>query len=411
MVQRGGMMAPANSGPFWQFRLGRENGLAFWGMIFLEGSFAAYMPIWTLFMEELGAPITLIGLLLAFGGIIRFFILLPTANLARRFGAKQLLLISRAVALLGIGTAALAQSWYWLFPAMIGIAIGSMAFPIVLSHVASNAGADRVRAFGLIITIGPSIAFGVAPLISSVLISIFGLRSPFVLSATLSLISIFIFSRIQGDKTVIEEETERPANATYREALAIGQVRLVLLLKFLTVFSLGIGMQLIPNYLRAVGGYSDDLISLLSSVSAVGSIGFGFLVVRNKRFSSAPMRGTAVAVVGVSVGYLLLLEPGLLPLVLIGYVLRGGMFASFSLYSAALGDVTPARNQHHVFTLSELLIVVGFTLSPIVAGLLFNIWPALPLVVSVALAMPLAVYLVKVKLGPATQTGAVEAVS
>lgn len=394
-------MEPAESGPFWQFKLGRENGLAFWGMIFLEGSFAAYMPIWTLFMEELGAPITLIGLLLAFGGIIRFFILLPTANLARRFGAKQLLLVSRAVALLGIGTAAIAQSWYWLFPAMVGIAIGSMAFPIVLSHVASNAGKERVRAFGLIITIGPSIAFGVAPLLSSILISAFGLRSPFVLSVVLSLISIFIFSRIQADKTVIEEEHERPANATYREALAIREVRLVLLLKFLTVFSLGIGMQLIPNYLRAVGGYSDDLISLLSSVSAIGSIGFGFLVVRNKRFSSSPMRGTAVAVMGVSLGYLLLLEPAILPLVVIGYVLRGGMFASFSLFSAALGDVTPERNNHHVFTLSELLIVVGFTLSPIVAGLLFTLQPALPLVVSVALAIPLAVYLVKVKLSPA----------
>jgi MFS family permease len=384
--------------PLWQFKLGRENGLAFWGMIFLEGSFAAYIPIWTLFMEELGAPITTIGLLLSFGGFIRFFVLLPTASLARRFGAKNLLIASRVASLIGIGTAAFAQSWYWLLPAMIGIAIGSMAFPIVLSHVAANANGGRVRAFALVITIGPAIAFGVAPLISSGLIMLFGLRSPFVLSVVFSLISIFIFSRIKAEHTAIEEDREAPKNASYRDALAIAQVRKVLLLKFLTVFALGLGMQLIPNYLRQVGGYPDDLISLLTSVSAIGSIGFGFLVVRNKRFSSAPMRGSAVAIGGVALGYLLLLQPAILPLVVVGFILRGGMFSSISLFSAALGDVTPDRNHHHVFTLSEILIVAGFTLSPVLAGFLYTISPRLPLVLSVAISVPLALYLLRVTL-------------
>ena len=384
--------------PRWQLKLGRENGLAFWGMIFLEGSFAAYIPIWTLFMEELGAPITLIGLLLSFGGLIRFVILVPTASLAKRFGAKQVLIFSRAAALLGIGTAAFAQSWYWLLPAMIGIAIGSMAFPIVLSHVAANANGGRVRAFALVVTIGPAIAFGVAPLISSGLIMLFGLRSPFVLSVFFSLISIFIFSRIKAEHTAIEEGREAPPNSSYRQALAIPQVRKVLLLKFLTVFALGLGMQLIPNYLRQVGGYPDDLISLLTSVSAIGSIGFGFLVVRNKRFSNSPMTGSAVAIGGVSLGYLLLLQPNLLPLIVVGFILRGGMFSSISLFSAALGDVTPDRNHHHVFTMSEILIVAGFTASPVLASLLYTVWPALPLVVSVCLSVPLALYLLKVQL-------------
>lgn len=384
--------------PLWQFKLGRENGLAFWGMIFLEGSFAAYIPIWTLFMEELGAPITLIGALLSFAGFIRFFILLPTAALAKRFGAKNLLLASRFASLVGVGSVAFAQSWHWLIPAMVGIAIGSMAFPIVLSHVAANADGQRVRAFALVVTIGPAIAFGVAPLISSGLIMLFGLRSPFVLSVFFSLISLFIFSRIRAENTAIEEDREAPANSSYRQALSIPQVRKVLLLKFLTVFALGLGMQLIPNYLRQVGGYPDDLISLLTSVSAIGSISFGFLVVRNKRFSSSPMRGSAVAIGGVALGYLLLLQPSLMPLVVVGFILRGGMFSSISLFSAALGDVTPDRNHHHVFTLSEILIVAGFTLSPMLAGVLYTVSPRLPLIASVALSVPLALYLLRVQL-------------
>lgn len=387
-----------SEGPRWQFGLGRENGLALWGMVFLEGSFAAYMPIWTLFMEELGAPIALIGLLLGFGGVIRFFVLLPTASIAKRIGAKRLLIISRFISVIGIGTAAFAQSWPWLMPAMIGIAAGSMAFPIVLSHVAANAGKERVRAFALVVTIGPSVAFLIAPLISSGLIALFDLRAPFVASALFSLISILIFTRIKSTHNPVEEERETVAGESYRSALSVPQVRTVLLLKFSTVFSLGLGSQLIPNYLREAGGYSDDLISLLTALSAIGSIGFGFLVVRNQRFASSPLRGAAIAVTGVSVGYLLFLQPDILPVIVAGFILRGGLFASIALFSSALGDVTPDRNHHHVFTLSEILIVAGFTLSPIVAGLLFNIWPALPLVVAVGLSLPLIGFLLRARL-------------
>lgn len=388
----------------WQLGLGRENGLAFWGMIFLEGSFAAYMPIWTLFMEELGAPITLIGLLLGFGGVIRFFVLLPTATIARKIGAKQLLIISRMLAMVGIGTAALAQSWVWLMPAMVGTAAGSMAFPIIMSHVATNAGKGRVRAFSLVITIGPSIAFLMAPLLTSVAIMMFGLRSPFVLSAFFSLISIVFFSRISGQKELLEEEgAEAAPEETYRTALAVPQVRRVLLLKFLTVFTLSLGVQLIPNYLRQVGGYSDDLIALLAALSAVGSLGFGFLLVRNKRFAGIPMRGAAVTSACVAIGMLLFLQPAILPLVVVAYILRGGMFPAITLFSAALSEVTPDRNHHHIFTLSEILIVGGFTLAPIVAGLLFSVWPALPLVVAAGLAVPVVALLARTKLMPLAQ--------
>lgn len=400
-----------SDGPRWHFGLERENGLAFWGMVFLEGSFAAYMPVWTLFMEELGAPITLIGLLLGFGGVIRFFVLLPTASIAKRIGAKQLLILSRCIAVVGIGTAAFAPSWPFLLPAMIGIAAGSMAFPIVLSHVAANAGKERVRAFALVVTIGPSVAFLLAPLMSSGLIAMFGLRSPFVLSAMLSLISILVFTRIQSTHNPVEEDRETMSAASYRTALAIPQVRTVLLLKFLTVFTLGLGAQLIPNYLRQVGGHSDDLIALLASLSAIGSLGFGFLIVRNQRFASSPLRGAAIAVAGVSVGYLLFLQPAVLPIIVVGFVLRGGLFSSIALFSAALGDVTPDRNHHHVFTLSEILIVAGFTLAPIVAGLLYSIWPALPLVVAAGLSVPLIAFLVRARLTPIAESAPASAIS
>src|SRR5699024_8381198 len=118
-------------------------------------------------------------------------------------------------------------------------------------------------------------------------------------------------------------------------------------------------------------------------------------------FSGSPMRGSAVAVGGVALGYLLLMQPALMPLVVVGFVLRGGMFSSISLFSAALGEVTPERNHHHVFTLSEILIVGGFTLAPLLAGFLYTVSPRLPLIASIAVSVPLAIYLVRVQLSTA----------
>lgn len=401
------MRRPTISGPLWQIGLGRENGLAFWGLFFIEGSFGAFFPIWPLFIEELGAPITFVGLLLGLSGVFRLFVLLPTANIARRFGAKRLLLWCRLISSVSVGTAALAPSWPWLIPVLLGTSVGSMAFPILLSHVSTySSDRDRVRAFSVIVTIGPSVAMLIAPLISSGLIRVFDLRAALVFSAALSLVSVFVLTRISERRPLgIEEEHEdeadaRTQSAGYRAAFADSLVRNILLLKLVTVFALGLGSQLIPNYLRDVGGYSDDTIALLAAFSAVGTICFGTLVVRNQRFNAAPLLGAAIAVAAVSVGFLLFFAlPEVAPAVVVGFLCRGGIFAAISLFSAVLASVASPRNREHIFTLSEIFIVGGFSFAPIVAGVLFDIWPALPLLISAIASAPIVLVLLRMSAG------------
>ena len=375
----------------WQLGLGRENGLAFWGLLFIEGSFASFFPIWPLYMEELGAPIAVVGLLLAIGGVFRLFVLLPTARIAERIGSRRLLLISRTVSAFGIAGAAFAPSWPWLMPVMVGSAIGSMAFPLILSHVSANAPeGEQVRAFSIIVTIGPSFAFLIAPLISSGLIQIFDLRAPFILSAIFTLISVAILSRISepAPEEIDEEQEASQPSRGYRAALSNTRVRNLLLLKLFIIFSLGLGTQLIPNYLREVGNYADARISLFSAFSAVGTIAFGALVVRNRRFNDTPLLGAALGVGLVSVGYVLFLVPEVMALVIVAFLLRGGLFASMSLFSAVLSEFAPARDREHVFTLSELAIVGGFSSAPLVAGILYGVDPSLPLIVSAISGIP-----------------------
>ena len=380
----------------WQLGLGRENGLAFWGLLFIEGSFGAFFPIWPLYMEELGAPIEIVGLLLALGGVFRLFVLLPTARISAWIGSRRLLLISRIVSGVGIACAAFAPSWPWLIPVMLGSAIGSMAFPLILAHISANAReGEQVRAFTIVVTVGPSIAMFAAPLLAGSMIGAFGLRAPFLLSGLFSLISVAILARIsdrEESEPDLETEGVRPSRG-YRAVFQNLPVRNLLLLKLFTVFTLGVGSQLIPNYLRDVGNYSDARISLFSAVSAIGTVGFGALVVRNRRFASTPLLGVALAVLLVTVGYLLFLMPQILVLVLIAFLFRGGIFASISLFSAVLGELSSARDREHVFTVSELVIVGGFSTAPLLAGVLYAVNPSLPLVVSAFASVPVIVLL------------------
>jgi MFS family permease len=377
----------------WQFGLGRENGLTFWGMSFLEASFGAFMALWPLWIEELGASIGTVGLLLGLGGILRLFALAPSAWLSRRFGLTRVLVASRSVATLGILSAALAPSWPWLLPAVAGMAVGDMAFPLVSTSVALNAGAKRVRAFAIILTMGPSVALMLTPLLSGGLVGLWGLRAPFVASACFSAVSVGFLARLRP--VVPRDIDEHSAQDTYLSVLRYGRVRTLLLLQFLTFFALGMGTSLLSNYLHDTAGYAESTVASLTAATALGSIIFSALITRSTRLSHRPLRAVALTAASAAIGYLLFLRADLLPLALLGLTLRGGFFAAWPLYAAVLGEATPARLRPHAFALGEILAGSGFVAAPVLAGQLYDIRPELPFYCAVAMLAPLIVVLAR----------------
>jgi MFS transporter, DHA1 family, multidrug resistance protein len=372
----------------WQFGLGRENGLIFWALIFLEAAFGSYWALWPIWIEELNAPVTLVGALLGLGGILRLFALLPSAWLARRFGLKKVMITARAIATVGIFSAALAPSWPWLLPALLGMAVGDLAFPLASTFVSRNAGERRVRAFAIIFTIGPSVSLLVTPLLSGALVATFGLRAPFVTAATFSLISIVLMSRL---RTVPPDDDGGGRDGGYRGLLRVPGLPLLLVLQFLTFFAIGIGTSLLSIFLHEAKGYSEAVIPPMTALTAVGSIIFSTIVARTARLQGAPLRAVAITIGITGCSFLLFLRADLLLFVLIAMTLRGGFFAAWPLYSAALGEATPDRLRPHVFAMGEILAGTGFVVAPVLAGPLYEIQPELPLLLAAGMIAPLAV--------------------
>ena len=74
----------------------------FWGLFFLEATFGAYLSVWPLWIEQLGASVTIVGLVLGSSGFIRLLVIAPSASIADRLGYRRAILISRSITAVGL---------------------------------------------------------------------------------------------------------------------------------------------------------------------------------------------------------------------------------------------------------------------------------------------------------------------
>jgi len=364
----------------WHFGLGRELGLVLWANVFLEATFGAYIGIWPLWIEELGAPIAVVGLVLGSSGIVRPFVLGPSSWLAERVGTRRLIVGARLVALAGLLVAAAAQAWPVLLITVVTNALGELAFPFVQAYVADHAGDRPARAFALIITVGPSIAFFVSPVVAGILIAQFGIASAFVLAAATTLGAIACFLRMRF--TEAHERADEGGQTSYGAAFREPEMRRIFISHGLTILVIAVGTSLIPNFLSETRGLDAATISTLGAGAAIGSALFGLVVTRSRSLQAAPFVGVAGAILAVSVGLAIFATQSALALLAIAFILRGGLFSAWALFLAALGESAPPQLRSRAFTVVEILGGSALSFGPVIAAQLYRIQPVAPLVVS-----------------------------
>jgi MFS transporter, ENTS family, enterobactin (siderophore) exporter len=369
----------------WNFGLGREVGLVLWAMVCDEASMAAFMGIWPLWIAFLGAPVTVVGLVLGAMGILRLVVLSRAAQLSERIQPRTLAVFSRIALATGLVTAGLADHWTQLLPMLVLSAIGVLASPVAKSHVSDHAGEERVRAYSLVFSVAPAVSIGISPLIAGLLIARYGMAAAFFYAACWSAASAVIFSRLGPGKP-------RPAEAgqprsSFRTALAEPGVRWVLGLQAATVFAMSIGTSLLPTFLEEVQRLEPATIAALASSSAVGSVIFGLAVARSGRMRSAPMAGIALCVGFVALAFAVCLSTNVVWIIAIAYMGRGGLFSAWGLFSAALAEVASDRNRMRIFSMGDMGGNIAFWSAPILSGQLYAVTPALPLLTSIVASL------------------------
>jgi MFS family permease len=357
----------------------------FWGLLFLEATYGAYLGIWPLWIEHLDAPITVVGLILGSAGVIRLIVLAPSAAIADRLGPRRAILIGRAATVIGLLSAAFATHWTHLAPMLIGAAMGEIAFPILQSLVAHQAGDQRMRSFAIIFSVGPSIALFVSPLLSGAVVALWGMRAAFVLAAACTAISLYFLARIQAPTTPTHREA-RP-KSSYRDAFADPATRMIAFLLLVTIYSLSLGTAFVPTFLEDVRGMDPAVITTIGAAAAVGSASFGIAVARVRGLQRNPFAAVAVAVALTAVGLVLYRNAIAVPLLTLAFFFRGGLFSSWAMLSAAVGEFAPAQHRARAFALCEMVGGFAISLGPVVAAPLYNRRPPLPFEVAIVLTL------------------------
>ncbi len=380
--------------PAWHFGLGRELGLAFWAMFFVEAAFGSYWSIWPIYIGSLGASAPIVGFIVGASGIIRLFVMPPSAALADRLGSRAILVGARAIAFTGYFAASFATDWRMLLPVVIAIGIGDVAFPQIQAHVAAQSKGDTTRVFALVFVVGPGVALGLGPLVAALAIGEFGLRGAVFLTSMFTLASVACFAAlrhlapaVQRAVKGVEQLGEAVARSSYRQALADPAIRRIVLLHAATLFSLGLGVSLLPLFLAEVRGIPDERIAQLSSIQAVGTIAFGIAVSRMRWLQRNPFGGAAIAVGAVVVGLIIFTSTSLIPLLVVGFVLRGCVFSAWTLFSSAMGVSAKPADRSRGFAMIELAGGSAFSLAPIVAGLIYQLGPRAPIIAGIVLSI------------------------
>lgn len=378
------MRLPGGSPLSWHLGLGREIGFIFWGMVLVEASVGAYIGIWPLWIEALGAPITVVGFVLGASGILRLFIMAPSAGLADRFAPTRIIVVVRLAAAAGLISAGLAMHWTHLAPMVIGAALGDISFPLVQSQLARLAGDQRVRAFTLVFNVGPAVSFGIAPLISGGLIALYGMRAAFLFAGVCSLLSIFMLGRIPSPP---RQDAATRQRSSYREVLALPAVKPLISMQFAVIFALGLGISLLATFLADQRGISPAVVAILGGVGSAGAVVFGLIIARSKFLQQNPMVGVVIAILMVMAALAVVLSTHLVWLIALAFIGRGGLWSAWGLFGAALSEVVEEdRVRPRAFTLSEMMAGSAFSSSPIVSGQLYAIRPDLPLLASMGLS-------------------------
>lgn len=370
----------------------------FWSLIFLEAAYGAYMAVWPLWIKALGAPITVVGLVLGSTGVLRLFVLIPSSSIAERFGVRRTVLVSRGISVVTLLTAAAATDWTHLAPMVIGASIGTLAHPLLQSLIAAQSGAQQMRAFALIVSVGPSIALIIAPLISGAAVAIWGMRAAFVLSAIFTVLAmVFIRRVVEPEAAGASAKQEKRPDVGYRATMGSPIIRTIILLLLVTVFSLSLGISFIPNFLEDIRGMDPATITSLSAIAAVGSALFGLAVARIRKLQRMPFYTVAIAVGLTAIGFVIFRLSGAIPLIVIAFLCRGGLFSAWAMLAGGIGEFATPAQRTRAFALCEMVGGFALAVGPIVAGPLYSARATLPFDAAFLLALILIPLLIVVQ--------------
>ena len=346
-----------------------------WGL-----GFGVMAPIQPLYLQTLGADPGQIGLVFGVGNIAGGLLVLPAGAIADRFGRKLVIVASGVFGTVGALSLVPLDRWEWSFVSSILYWAGTAALPVMSAHVAATASRALLgRAMGMVYG-AFFVGFIVASPLAGTLAARLGMRETIAIGAAFFALSTAMTLRLAAGRGA-HLLAPGPFPRAFWVLLALAPIG---------AFVAVLPTPLLPVYLRDVVDAPLELVGLYVACLSLGSALFSATAGRlADRFGAAPavLANALVLTLGCAI-VALLASSGIV--VAFGLVLAGANVASNPVFAALLERIVPPARAALGYAAFQLVYAAGFGAGGIVAGSLYDADPHLPLLVTVALALPVA---------------------
>ena len=338
----------------------------FWGFgLFL------YIFLQPLYVTQLGANPAQVGATLGVGSFVAAILYAPIGLWADRRGRKAVILAGWWIGAIAAFFMALAPDWRWFIPAIALYTFSNFAGSVLNGYIASKvSGQRRIEAYALIST-GPAIGSILAPAIGGWIGEQFGLRVVYGCAAFFFSLSALTMCFIRPQPKE-EQATSKVAINLLREGSFMWNIFVL----FCIFFAVDVGQVLAPKYLEEVHGFSVNQIGWLGTASATGMVLLLYVAARmpTQRRISLILPQLLVIVLVAAIAFF-----PFFALLLPAYFISGSNRLTRTPSLARIANLLTPASMSFGLGIYQTAMQFGYSVSPYVAGLLYERNPILPI--------------------------------
>ncbi len=334
--------------------------------------FSLVAPIFPLYIIDLGASYTMLGIIVSIYGAVQLVTQIPIGRLSDRIGRKGLILLGLISFTIMPPLYVHAANAYLLIPIrMLGGVGASAVWPLAMALIIEQADVQsRGAAMGWYnASFYSALAFG--PLIGGALYDLFGLEAPFYFWALLGLVSILIVL-IKVKEPERREVLSKTGITGIKEGLILPGYMATFLACCGVVLWMGIvggfNFTMLPSYASGLGLTTTEvglLYLVYGGTMAISNVYFGRQADRGRRkrlIVLSCLLGT------ISFG-LLIFAGSLLQAVILLAALGTALGIGNPAAAALIADTTCASRRGEIFGIFNTARMTGVVIGPLIAGL------------------------------------------
>jgi MFS family permease len=351
--------------------LPRDLRLLFLSLFLWTFGLGLYNYIWPLYLKDLNATPSDVGLVFSIGFLAVALTMIPGAILANKYELKAILIIGWAMGIPPPLMYYFARSWFDVIPGVILLQVSAFNLPAFYAYIAGASDRAKIATnFGITWASFP-LGLVFSPIVGSVLLDLISLRQIFLLTFVFFTVStiILFFMKSQPPLRKNPQTPKLEFPRSRREGM-------LLLYLVGAALAFSITIPFIPLYFQDAVGLRPSIIQLLGAIQSLGATVFGILLGRradSRGKGGAIALGLTASATGLF-GVLLVRNLFLaFPIVFLVGGARAPSPVVYSMLSTGRQDASRAGQYGFYLTLENL----GFVAGSYLGGVLYSLDPTI----------------------------------